>query len=699
MIGLVISHYRVIEELGAGGMGIVYKAEDVKLSRQVALKFLPADRNHDRVSTERFLREARTASALNHPNICTIYEVDDFEGRQFIAMELLEGQTLEHAINNRPLSIGRMLDVSIQIADALDAAHGQGILHRDIKPANIFITNRGQAKILDFGLAKALTPSAPNPLATMAATRDDAALTTRAGVALGTIAYMSPEQARGETLDVRTDLFSFGVVLYEMATGERSFLGGTTAVIYDAILNRDPQAPRELNANVPEELERIIGKALEKNRSTRYQTATELRADLEALKRERDLRSSGSRSVAPAAPSGPKWSQSGVAPAVATPAASAPAHVLPAAAIPAAPAAARPWALIGGAAVVVVLGLGWFAMRSATPASPAAEPVPAAAETAAAPAIDPSAATNTVNPAAPAPASGGAAAIGAVASAPNSPAPATSTQGGPAPRASAASAATRPATPAPAAVAEVAAVDPVIEELRVVRAKIDSKLYEQALADVKTAIARHPASPSLPTAYLLMGSVFEQQSRLDDAMANYVEMRSRFANAPVAAEATFRLADVTSRSRREDRDRSALALYDQVATTYPDSEWAPRALLRKGLIEERTRLHVIEGTLGSVPSALVSYKRLTERYPSAEGVEPAFARLAEMYDDLKRYELAADAWYGLARQYPANTRDAAWRAADLYEKRARNLEKAHAAYAIVPQSSSHYRDAQKKLQP
>ena len=507
MIGLVISHYRVIEELGAGGMGIVYKAEDVKLSRQVALKFLPVDRHNDRVSTERFLREARTASALNHPNICTIYEVDDFEGRQFIAMELLEGQTLEHAINNRPLSIGRMLDASIQIADALDAAHGQGILHRDIKPANIFITNRGQAKILDFGLAKALAPSGPDPLATMAATRDDGALTTRAGVALGTIAYMSPEQARGETLDVRTDLFSFGVVLYEMATGERSFLGVTTAVFYDAILNRDPQAPRELNANVPEELERIIGKALEKNRSTRYQTAAELRADLEALKRERDLRSSGSRSVAPVAPSGTKWSQSGVAPAVAASAVSAPAHVLPAAAIPTAQAAKRPWALIGGAAVVVVLGLGWFALRSAPPAPPAAESVPAAAEIVAAPATDPAAATNTITPAAPAPASGGPGAPGAVASAPIS--PATSTQDGrPAPRPAAPSAAARPVTPSPAA--EVATVDPVVEELRVARAKMDSKLYDQALADVKTAITRHPASPSLPTAYLLMGSVYEQ---------------------------------------------------------------------------------------------------------------------------------------------------------------------------------------------
>lgn len=224
-------------------------------------------------------------------------------------------------------------------------------------------------------------------------------------------------------------------------------------------------------------------------------------------------------------------------------------------------------------------------------------------------------------------------------------------------------------------------------------------MYDQALADLKAVVAKHPTSASIPSAYLLMGSIYEQQSRVDDAMANYVEMRSRFGNSPVAAEATFKLAEVTGRSRRDDRDRASLALYDQVATTFSDSDWAPKALLRKAAIEERTKLHVIEGTLGSVPSSLVTYKRLTERYPSADGAEAAFARLAELYDDLKRYELSADAWYGLAKQYPNNARDAAWRAADLYEKRVKNVDKAHAAYALVPQNSSHYRDAQRKLQP
>ena len=694
-IGQVLGPYKILDQLGAGGMGIVYKAQDTRLGRLVALKVLPTGSAHDRESIERFRREARTASSLNHSNICTIYNFDEQDGQLFLAMELLEGEPLDKRLAGKPVDLQALLDLGTQIADALDAAHADGILHRDIKPANIFLTRRGSVKVLDFGLAK-LAPARghypPDPHPTEH-------FTSMAGTTVGTIAYMSPEQARGEEVDPRTDLFSFGVVLYEMATGRQSFPGGTTAVIFDGILNRAPAPPSTLNGAIPPELDRIISKALEKDRGLRYQSAADMRADLQRLKRD-----STTRAIA-----GGLWAEHSSATVVipsgtAISTASAPRGADTTVVTWGAMAQPRRTGWLDGAGLVAVIGIGWAvagALRSDPP-----------------PQSDRSAtALTTTSPAAGSPAPPGPAAAGP---APSDPAPSGPAPSGPAPSRpapvspvsstpaaaaagvlpEAAAVRTMPTTATPAAPATTTtnAVAESRERLDIARAKINNNLFEPALSDLRQVMTDFRGTPAAADASLMSADILEKLGRFDDAMAAHVEFGQRFSADGRVATSKLRLAELTSRSRRPNRELATREILSDIAASHPRTPQAMAALQFKLRIEQEMRQKEMDPVLGvPVPMIVPTLRAVTEQFPNAPQTMLAFNRLGDIYEDLGQYERAAEAYASLGGTFPNNPHDAWFKAGEIYERRLKNPAKARAAYANVPQGSARYKDAQKKL--
>ena len=720
--GQQLGHYKVLEPLGAGGMGVVYRAQDSVLGRMVALKVLPTTTSADPDAVNRFRREARTASSLNHPNICTIYGFDDQDGRCYLAMELLEGETLDRRLVQGPLDMAHMLELAIQVADALDAAHSEGILHRDIKPANIFLTRRGQAKVLDFGLAKLAEPPGRRDGGD-ASTIVQPAFTSVVGTTVGTVAYMSPEQARAETLDSRTDLFSFGVVLYEMATGRITFPGNTTAVIFDGILNRDPTPPSALNAHVSPDIDRIIAKLLEKDRGMRYQTAADLRADLQRMRRDSSARRA-SAVVAPSVPAARAIDPTAtVPPARHSTAADDPSNALtttvPAAgsatretaAVPAATtvaAAAAPppvkrsstlvLAAVGTVAAAVVAAVLFMPRQSAEPAplepvaeaAPEAPPPPPATEPAA-PLATPPEPAKVSGVAVPAKNATTAAVVPPGTRPPAKAVPGTAVPGTAVPATPVGTAAPAPAPPDTNAEAAT--------RLEVARAKLKSNLVDQGIADLRAIVSQYPSTSVAADASFLAADTLTRLGRADDAMAAHLEFGNRFGSDARLADSQVTLADLTLKSRQPNREDAARVIFGRAAAAAtPGSPTALRALQAKAGIEERRRVRERDATLGrDVPAHLLTLRMLADQFPTSPHGMLALYRLATGWSDVDQWEMAAAAYTDLATRYPTNPHDAWWQLGELYERRLRDDARAKAAYAQVPSTSKRYQDAQRKL--
>ena len=637
MTGQTVTHYRVGEKLGEGASAVVYRAEDLALCREVVLKFFSRE---GAAGFARFLHEARTISSLNHPNICTIYEIGEHEGRHFLAMEMLDGQVLSHAIDGRPLKIDRVIDFGTQIADALDAAHVERIVHRDLKPANIFVTRSGRIKLLDFGVA-VLLPRRTDP------TKPSLSLSSSAG----TIPYMSPEQARAEELDHRTDLFSLGTVLYEMATGSRPFAGRTAAEVRAAILSQPPPPPYTLNPAVPLELDRIISKAQEKDPALRYQNASDLRADLQRLKRDLD-RANG------AAPR-----------AIQNPGVPRPMRV------------SRRLRIGAMGGLLLMAGIGWLAIAVARSRPGAAAPGELATGTVqgadielpsdVAPATSPGRA-NAVRPAQPA-------------AVPQKPVPPHSGTDAASGTAQPHTLDARPSAP--------------IDQLLVGRQQIALKLYDQAIQSLRK-VADGPDRRQAIDAAFLIASVHDTRGDAANAMGAYVEIASRFPEDPRAAEALLRLAESTLKSKRRDREQEAARTLTQLVAKYPASAEAPRSLLMRGDIEARQGGYQRDEVLGgSVPTAAVTYRDVIDRYASSDAATEAFNKLARIYADAKRFEIAAQTFQMLAARDTAGRYDAWFAAGELFDKRLKDKARAREAYSHVPSSSPHYAEAQKRSSP
>jgi serine/threonine protein kinase/TolA-binding protein len=723
LVGQSLGHYKILDQLGAGGMGVVYRAQDTKLGRQVALKVLPTGNTATDESVERFRREARTASSLNHPNICTIYGFDEHHGQLYLAMELLDGEPLDRRLSGRPLDLRHMLDIATQVADALDAAHAEGILHRDVKPANIFLTRRGPVKVLDFGLAK-LSPEYRRRSGQLDAKNETHVpehFTSAVGTTVGTIAYMSPEQARGDDVDPRTDLFSFGVVLYEMCTGRQSFPGHTTAVVFDGILNRDPVPPSTLNAMLPPELDRIISKALEKDRGLRYQTAADIGADLKRLRRD-----SGSKAgimPAPSSVASPMeaatvvinstatqvGAPSGIsnAPTVASVSPSA-AGSDPSAVIRA--AAKTPWFWGAGAAVVaiaaVAAGIGaYFASRGGDPApvQQAAAPPPVTAPAPPPPADTTQAAATQPAPATPPPQPAETAAPPATkATVPGQ--PGSNTQK---PAAAASGTSATGAKP-PAKTATVGAVPTPVsrdseaaQRLEVAKAKIANNLNDQALTDLRQIIIEYPQSAAAAEAAFLAADIHEKVGRQDDAMAAFVEFESRFARDRRAPESKLRRAQILSRRTQPAALMQARELYGEVARDYAGTPHAQIALQQKLRMEtQQKNLRVVDPVMKiQVPAVIPTLRQIIEQFPDSPQAMAARTRLAAMLEDMDRHQEAAAMLEELGERAGAsgNPGEVFFRLGEIYERRLKDPVRAKDAYAKVPQGSPRYNEAQRRL--